>query len=210
MSKRFGLSILFGGVCTLSIFYFMATLISSDKSYMKDREDGEPIEFLRIHQDDTLETRNRRPPKQPEAEPPPKQPQLKVATPDTPSKPQMALDMPQISRSIDLNSASFSGGMAPAASGEVLPLVRIEPHYPQRARMSGIEGWVEVQFDVDKKGAVYNIQIIGAKPWKIFDTSARRAVARWKYRPRVINGKPTVQKNIRTRFEFKIDAGGDK
>lgn len=202
----FALSVAAGMLCTLFVFYFMSLLIMNNKGVLQDQGDNVPINFLRVYKEDNLETRNRLPSKPPSPEKRPEQPQLKISIPTKLSKPQLNWNTPNISQSLNFKSgALFSKNSPLAGSAEVLPLVRVEPQYPQRARISGTEGWVEVGFDVSATGSVINVHILASQPWKVFDSSARRAVQRWKYKPRVINGKPTIQKNLNTRFEFKLE-----
>lgn len=184
----------------------MSSLLINNPSSLTDKTDNGPIHFLRIYKEDNLETRNRLPSKAPSPEDAPKEPQLKISAPDKALKPQLNWSSPQIKQSLNFKSgAVLQAGAQTIGSSEVLPLVRIEPQYPQRARVSGIEGWVEVRFDVTKAGSVTNVQILAAQPWKVFDASARRAVLKWKYKARVINGKPTMQKALSARFEFKLE-----
>lgn len=201
--KRLVLSLLVGVVTTTAIFYFMATLILNSGSYLGDKDSGVAIEFLRIKNDDDLQTRKRRIPKKPDVKKPPKQPKLKVATPDAPQKPQLSMSMPHINPA--LNDGPFLGAAGGGGFDEVVPLVRIEPQYPHQARMNGTEGWVELQFDVTEAGTVKNVSILRSQPRRVFDSNARRAVLKWKYRPKVINGKPVVQEGLKTRFTFRIE-----
>ena len=67
------------------------------------------------------------------------------------------------------------------ASSEIMPLYKTEPVYPQTALMRGIEGYVKLKFDIDPKGRVFNIRIIEAYPARIFNRSAKKAVASWKF-----------------------------
>lgn len=206
MSKTFVASIFFGALCTCLIFYFMSSLLMDNNKNLQDKTENISINFLRIYKESDLETRNRLPSKAPKPEESPKQPQLKISVPKKTSKPQLKWSAPKINQSLSFKSgATLQSRTQAIGSSEVLPLVRIEPQYPQRARVSGTEGWVELSFDVTKTGSVTNVQIIASQPWKIFDISARRAVLKWKYKARIINGKATMQKDLKTRFEFKLE-----
>lgn len=203
MWQRTALPIMMGTLFTVGIFYFMSSMVANSGKYLGDGSDQAPIEFLRTKRDDDLQTRKRRAPKKPEPKKPPKQPKLKIAQNDTP-KPKMSMDMP-ISRSFKLSSGPFLGASGSAGAGEVVPLVRIEPQYPRKARMRAQEGWVDVQFDVTSAGTVTNVRILKSHPRRLFDSSARRAVLKWKYRPKVIDGKPVAQTGLTTRFDFKME-----
>ena len=93
------------------------------------------------------------------------------------------------------------------ADREVLPIVRVEPVYPDRAQQRGIEGFVVLEFTVLETGEVdsSSIQVILAEPSSIFNRAATRAVRKWKYRPKVENGKPVPQYGIQTQLTFQLD-----
>lgn len=93
-----------------------------------------------------------------------------------------------------------------AADREVAPLVRIEPDYPPNALNRGVEGHVILRFSVNGAGAVIedSIEIVEAEPSSIFNAAARRAVRKWKYAPRIVDGKPVPQHGIRTSLVFRL------
>ena len=57
----------------------------------------------------------------------------------------------------------------------------VEPKYPEHAYQNGIEGWVWLEFDIDKSGAVTDISLIDSYPEKTFDQAIINAVKRWQY-----------------------------
>ena len=57
----------------------------------------------------------------------------------------------------------------------------VEPKYPEHAYKNGIEGWVWLEFDIDKSGAVTDVSLIDSYPEKTFDKAIINAVKRWKY-----------------------------
>ncbi len=56
----------------------------------------------------------------------------------------------------------------------LIPVIRLKPLYPMRARMLGIEGWVKVKFVVNEDGHTSNIEILDAKPKGIFEKKYKR------------------------------------
>ena len=71
---------------------------------------------------------------------------------------------------------------------DAIPIVRVAPEYPPRAIARGIEGWVQVQFTVTTIGTVKDAIVVAAEPRKTFDDAALKAIARWRYNPKVENG----------------------
>lgn len=72
----------------------------------------------------------------------------------------------------------------------VYPIVRVNPIYPPDMLKAKQEGWVRVQFDINQQGAVENPYIIGSQPEKVFDREAIRAILKFKFKPKMINGNP--------------------
>ena len=95
----------------------------------------------------------------------------------------------------------------PGLSGtdsDTIPVVQIEPVYPSRAELRGIEGTVRVQFTVTATGEVRDAVVIAADPPGEFDEAALSAVERWRYRPRVVEGVPVESVGVQALFEFSF------
>jgi protein TonB len=80
---------------------------------------------------------------------------------------------------------------------------RVEPYYPQEARRSRREGWVEVQFTVQPDGHVDAVKVLQSKPGSVFDLAATTAVQRWVFAPATRNGQP-VAVSLRQRLDFRL------
>ena len=65
----------------------------------------------------------------------------------------------------------------------------VDAIYPKAAYEKGIEGWVWLEFDVDKSGAVKDVDIIDAFPDKTFNRAIYNAVRRWRYEPFTVDGQ---------------------
>lgn len=57
----------------------------------------------------------------------------------------------------------------------------VEPTYPEHAYNNGLEGWVWLEFDIDKNGAVGDITLVDSYPKNTFDKPLINAVKRWQY-----------------------------
>lgn len=91
------------------------------------------------------------------------------------------------------------------ADGGLLPIAQVTPNYPERARRSGTQGYVVVEFTVDVTGAVRNARVIESQPKSIFDRAAVLSVERSKYRPRREGGKALVVHGVRKRVSFTLE-----
>ena len=80
---------------------------------------------------------------------------------------------------------------------------RIEPYYPDDARRTRRQGWVDVRFTVEADGSVSHAGVVGAEPRNVFDRSALTAVERWQFTPGTRDGA-AVPMEVRQRIEFHL------
>ncbi|HKJ61282.1 MAG TPA: energy transducer TonB, partial [Hyphomicrobiales bacterium] len=81
---------------------------------------------------------------------------------------------------------------------------RVAPVYPSRALSRGIEGYVDLSFTVTTAGTVKDPEILFSSS-SLFDRAATRAVLKFKYKPRVVDGEPVEVPGVKTRITFKIE-----
>ena len=87
-------------------------------------------------------------------------------------------------------------------------VVRLVPaKYPLQAARNGEQGWVDVAFTVNPDGSVSNAHVTDAEPRRVFDRAAIDAVSRWRFKPALINGRPTAVV-VKRRIEFKLSGNG--
>jgi protein TonB len=95
--------------------------------------------------------------------------------------------------------------MSAGSDRDIIPLVRINPDYPPRALSRGIEGYVIVQFTITATGMVKDVIVVDAKPKGLFDDAAVRAVGRWRYNPKVVDGVAVERVGIQTMITFQLE-----
>ncbi|MDX1508137.1 MAG: energy transducer TonB, partial [Woeseiaceae bacterium] len=76
--------------------------------------------------------------------------------------------------------------------------------YPARALSRGLEGYVDLSFTVTPAGTVENPVVIFSTS-SLFERAATRAVLKFKYKPRVVDGVPVAVPNVKTRISFQIE-----
>lgn len=198
-------------VVTVFLFYFMAYLISGGKSLKKSSDSENVIEFVRIKRPTQTELRKRELPKKPEIKEQPKAAKsLKLNNESVkPNRPDMNFETPKL----DIPLATGAGGMGIAGGGSAasgdsdeMPLVRVEPQFPREAAMRGIEaGWVQVVFDLEPDGSVTNVRIHNSSPRDVFDLAAKRAILKWKYRPKLVDGKGVIRRDLKVQLDFSME-----
>ncbi|WP_062066449.1 energy transducer TonB [Cellvibrio sp. OA-2007] len=89
--------------------------------------------------------------------------------------------------------------------GQMVPVIKIAPQYPQAAAAKGTEGYVDILFDVTTLGTTENIRIIAYVPSAVFNKSVIKAVQGWKYKPNVVDGAPVKTYDVKDRVRFAME-----
>lgn len=187
---------------TFGLLFVMQLLIESGRQAFSDPVAGRLVDFVRVERDETVERKKPKPKKPPPPDqPPPDAPEPQFDSIDPGASGGIGIGPMSVSADINLNSGfGFS-----AVDGDYLPIVKVAPIYPRRAQDRGIEGYVIVEFTVNKAGQVINPVVVEAEPPNYFDRAALQAVSKFKYKPRVVNGvaidTPGVQNIIRFELE---------
>ena len=82
------------------------------------------------------------------------------------------------------SAAPFASGLVTKRDEFIKPIKLVKsfaPKYPSRAERRKLEGWVHLAFRVNGQGRTSDIEVIEAQPAEIFDSSAIKAVARFRY-----------------------------
>ncbi|MEM7671764.1 MAG: energy transducer TonB [Verrucomicrobiota bacterium] len=183
-----------GLLISLSLFGFMRNLVNSGDALTDGGSDLQSINFVRLKIEDEVQVKER---KRPEEPPPPKKPpppkrmeMQEIEQPDMPA-PDITipnLDLPQVSGA----GASLGGiglqesGDGDRNSGSMLRS-RIDPVYPRKAAVEGLEGSVRMRVTIGTDGRPINVEVLGFTD-RIFVSSAQRAVYRWRWEPRYVDG----------------------
>lgn len=194
-------------VITFLLFLGMRALIEGAYRTSEALEGPRLGDFIRIPTDSVLQEKKRELPKK---QPPPKQPpppQLSTLATGNPQKieaPKNAFAGPMQMQMDFSPISSVSAGAGPSDS-DATPVVRVQPLWPRRAQERGIEGYVVVKFKVGTAGQVVDPEITESKPPGMFDREALKAVRKWKYKPKVVDGKPLEYRVTPVRLDFKFD-----
>ena len=132
---------------------------------------------------------------------------------DQPPPPPPMVTDPTFRPSMDVQMGAlpdFSGTDVDIGTGfnpdrDAQPLVRIPPQYPSQCQRTARElETVVVEFDVTPEGSVINPRVLESTN-TCFNRAALRAVQRWRYAPRVIDGEAQPRFGVRTAIDFGME-----
>ena len=106
---------------------------------------------------------------------------------------------------VDKRRINQSFSRAGAFEDDYYPIKRYPPVYPRLALERGIEGCVMIELTVTKEGSTSDVEVLWSVPPGVFDKAAIRAGKKFKYKPRVFNGKAVEVTNVKSITVFKID-----
>src|SRR3954468_5303468 len=84
---------------------------------------------------------------------------------------------------------------------DAIPLVRVPPDYPPGLNA---EGWVKVQYSISETGSVRDAFVVDSSPKGVFDAAALKAIARWRYAPKIEGGVAVERVGIQTLIRFEL------
>lgn len=191
------------------LFLLMHTLISGEQEFTSDELTGGMVDFIRVREDEITQLKERTPPREPETpDRPPPPPQLHVTAQATQAPSAVLdIDVPLVSVPVSTGGGPFIGQWSPgdaASEGDVIPIFRFEPQWPREALIEGTEGWVEVEFTILPDGSVEDPVVIDSEPPRLFDRNAMRAILRWKFKPRIVDGE-AVSRRAAQRIDFILN-----
>ena len=199
MIGRYVISIVTGVVVTLTLLFVMQLLIATGKGALTKPRERAQLDFVRVKRNENLNTQEiipDKPPKPPETPPETPPQDMDNIDPDTPT---IDIARPTIMGGTDIGGP----GRMNIAEGDYLPIVRVAPVYPSRALSRGLEGFVDMSFTVTATGSVIN-PIVLQSTSSMFERAATRAVVKFKYKPRVVDGIPVEVPGVKTRITFEL------
>jgi protein TonB len=181
----------------------MQGLVSFDDVSLDEGKQFKFIDVVQDIQDQPPQRMERTVEKPPEVEAPPPE----LDTPDVeisdPNAMNLSISRANVNSGVDMGSID----LGPSQDGDYMPLVRVQPQYPRRAQERGVEGYVIVELTVDADGTVprESILVLDAEPKGYFERAAIKAASKFKYKPKVINGKGVPVTGVKYRFTFDLE-----
>ncbi|MBZ9610269.1 energy transducer TonB [Rheinheimera maricola] len=197
---KFSSALLSATAITFLLFAAMQQLIKADGMQRPAAMSYKPVQLYDIPKDTPTNVR----------QPPPKMPEPQVR--DLPKPQLLKEDLTQVGPDsigiapVELPANNGTMGRWEQGDRGATPLVRVEPRYPIAAARDGITGWVQLSFTIDKTGAVTQVEVLSAEPANVFNREAIRALKRWKYQPKIVNGEAINQPNMQVQLDFSLQA----
>jgi periplasmic protein TonB len=194
---RYSIGFVFGSAFMVVLFWVMWSLVSVPVDVAEMRQ-ATRVEFTRMRQDTEAQKKQQEKP-QPDKPPPvPEVPQMNFA------KGSVENNVAQLTPTVDASSAMSKMKMTAGSDRDIVPLVRINPDYPPRALSRGLQGWVIVQFTISATGTVKDEKVVDSSN-EVFNDAALKAIARWRYNPKVEEGVAVERKGVQTKLVFQLE-----
>lgn len=214
--NRLLIGIFGGAVIAFCLMLMMAGLVTFGEATM-DQSQRVVVEFASARSESDVKEKERRVPRKPE---PPK-------NPPPPSAERVQSNEKPVATMVDLkidtsqlgtgggpalggvvggvSLLTGTGGGVAAGDGMAIPIATLAPRYPTEAARDGVQGFVCFKFTIQPDGSVGDLEVYDAKPRRVFDQEARRAIQKWKFRPAIVDGKPIAQPGAKYCMDFKLD-----
>ena len=203
---RLVLFFLGGVLVALTLFFVMNQLIRGDGVKQAALTSGGIVGLVRVKQSEQVRAKQRvRPMKPPPPKQPPPPPKAVSRSKQQPMRAALDIAFP------DIDLPATGGGPylgawnagETAAEGDAVPIVRIDPQWPREALEQGLEGYVLLEVLIGTDGSARDVKVIESKPGSLFVRNSIRAVLRWKFKPRIVDGV-AVERWARTTIEFEL------
>jgi protein TonB len=198
LALRIPIAVVFGTLFTTSVFWLLWTLVGATID-AGDMTQATRIDFSRMRRDTDVATKRDEKVERERPPPAPEMPRMSLSSGGIDN------NVAQLTPVIDARGAMSRMSMSAGSDRDVIPLVRIAPDYPPRALSRGLEGWVQVQFTITPTGMVANPVVVTAEPKNIFDEAALKAIARWRYNPKVEGGVAVERVGVQTIIRFQLE-----
>lgn len=199
MIVRYTTSIIFALLVTFTLFWGMQYLIKTGENQNENKVDGRRVEIGEVRKAQDVEQKIRKPDKPEDAETPPETPEMQMETNISNTNTGVEIGMAKVDTSLSVGSGGFS-----ASDGDYLPIVKVAPIYPRRALERGLEGYVILEFTVTKNGTVADIVVIESTN-SVFNRAAMKAAAKFKYKPKVVDGEPVAVSGVANKITFELE-----
>ena len=206
MTRRTPLAVTLALMATLSLFFMMDGLVAQNDEVILEEDRQlrfiDVVEDIEVQEIRSIDRKVEPPPEvveAPQQDMPEDLPQQRFTGPNTLN---IGIGRAQMDSGVDLGILD----LGQSQDGDYLPLVRVQPQYPMRAMQRRIEGSVLISLTVSADGTVAkdSVIILEAEPEGYFERAAIAAATKFKYKPKIVNGKAQAVSGVMYRFMFDL------
>jgi protein TonB len=194
--------LIIGGLLAIPVagglFFIMQYLIASADPQI---DDSDQRKLADIHMPEREIDTNTKEPK-PDKVDDPEEPPPDMSTPDIDMD--MNVEVINVAPIAAVDVSITSTGMS-AGDGEYLPIVKVAPIYPRRAQTRGISGYCIVEYTVMTSGAIRDPVAVDCQPSGVFEKASVKASAKFKYKPRVVDGEAIEVAGVQNKFTYELE-----
>ena len=199
MYAKHAIAVFTATAVTLGLLFLMQYLIATGEAAIVERKPRAVLKFIYEKTDKPAPSvEDELPDRPPPVQPPPSS-QVVLPFDGDRSATVVSFGAPELDKPVNPTAPSFG-----VSDGGVLPITKVAPVYPARARTLGLEGHVIVEFTVTHLGNVTDIVVVESTS-RIFEKAAVAAAARFRYRPRVIDGEAIDTPGVQNKITFKLE-----
>jgi len=184
---------------TLGLIFSMHALIKMADPELDERKAFKLPDFQFVPKNEDVQIITAKPPRPDDVAEQPDLPDIDVTPDRVDIDSNLALGAVKVG--INRNLKGFNSN-----DGEYLPIFRAPPVYPRRAQERGLCGWVELTYTVTASGGTRD-PVVTASSSSMFESAARKAATKYKYKPRQVGGKPVDVPNVPIRIVFEMEDG---
>ncbi len=193
------LSFVFSILITLGLILTMYGLIKMDEPDLEAKKSIKLPDFKASPRNEDLQTIAPKPDRPDDVQEQPDIPDVDVTPDRIDINSNLALGAVKVGINRDLKGFDSN-------DGEYLPIFRAPPIYPRRAQERGLCGYVDLSFTVTAAGSVRD-PIVTASSSSMFESAAKKAAVKYKYKPRQVGGKPVDVSGVEVRISFEMEDG---
>lgn len=186
---------------TFMLFFLMQLLVATGEDPFESITSSGPIDITMDARDESIRRKDRNKPQKQNVKPPPP-PKFQQIQSLRPQNRNLDNSLTAFATDVNIN-AKIDLGAAPS-DRDIQPIVRIPPQYPRRAAERGLEGYVDLRFSISVAGGVINPVVIFSTS-SIFNRAAIRAVEKWKYNPKIVDGAAEERHGVEVRITFELE-----
>ncbi len=190
-----------GAIVAILLFLVMRALIAMGDVSIDEKRDAVRVDIRPEVEEVTVMQRDMTPDKVKQVDPPPPPPEIRKQKSIQPTESLVNIggEIPEFEQP-DLSKSDISFNVS---DRDAQPMVRIPPVYPPRAAEQGVQGNCIMNFDVSPDGVPINIRASSCTS-SLFERTSIRAVEKWKYAPKIVDGAPVSRTGVVTQIDYQL------